>query len=515
MKIRLKDVIDLEYLIHVDEEHDSKEDIPALAERDRKIYNQCKSHAHSRKELLFAWLSFRKKLFLKNTTKNVDLPGEGFSRLYNFMVYAMAIFGSLSGIIAAYSFLSYHGARPINVALFMVLFVGFQMALMIAFPLLRVLQKPRLSIIHTMLSGFCFAVLPKILNKMRLTPLKNTLGSVEYAYAFIRRKNRQYNGVLFWSFFIPTSVFGFCFSAGVLGATFFKVLVSDLAFGWQSTLVSASKTVYDMVSVIAIPWSWFMPQEFSHPTLAQIEGSRIILKDGLQVLSTQDLISWWPFICMGLLVYAVLPRLLITFAGILMERRVLGKIDFKHPRFNQLIVRMQSPVLNIDEEKAGQAKAIHRSSDNLGEDLSLKEQEVTTEHSKTALFFSKRVYNDAAVQTTVQYLKNQMFLDVEQLHSIDFEFEGDKKTITKISRNRINQVIILYEVWQPPIRGILNYLASFKKEMHEKTNLLILLTGDAGLEDLSVNRDDINFEIWEKAVLKLGDPGINVKRMVG
>ena len=90
----------------------------------------------------------------------------------------------------------------------------------------------------------------------------------------MRSKGREYHGLFFWSFFILTSLFAFSFSAGVLGGTFLKIVVSDMAFGWQSTLMTSSYNIHSIVSFIALPWSWFLPNSIVTPSLEQIEGSQ-------------------------------------------------------------------------------------------------------------------------------------------------------------------------------------------------------------------------------------------------
>ena len=65
MKIRLKDIIDLEYLISIDDALESKEEVKARVIKDRQIYHQCKKEHQSDqypddKALLFSWLAQRR-----------------------------------------------------------------------------------------------------------------------------------------------------------------------------------------------------------------------------------------------------------------------------------------------------------------------------------------------------------------------------------------------------------------------------------------------------------------------
>ena len=117
MEISLKDIINLDYLITRDNALDSKEDIRSRTLKDRKIYNQCQGNSKTDRALLLSWLKLRKD------EKGLPiLPGTVFSSLYTCMVYVMILSGLIIGITTVYSFLAYHGARPVNVTSFTALF---------------------------------------------------------------------------------------------------------------------------------------------------------------------------------------------------------------------------------------------------------------------------------------------------------------------------------------------------------------------------------------------------------
>ena len=319
MKIKLKDIIDLDYFIQKDDALVSKEEVESRVIKDRNIYNQYKKKNQTQEEILLFWLAARKEEYVKeNDRKNRPiLPGRMFSLLYTWMVYTAVLSGALSGISMAYSFLAYHGTRPINVAVFIAFFIVLQVIL-IVFTLVVLLRRfirlktrtdtPHHAIIHTGLVFLFFDFLPRCLKKAGGLMLQKNRATLEYTVSLIRTKNREYRVLFFWPFFMIASLFAFSFSTGAVGGTFFRVVVSDMAFGWQSTLMASSERVHDIVSMMALPWSWFMPETLAFPSFEAVEGSRILLKDGISVLKTEDLVSWWPFLCMGILFYAILPR---------------------------------------------------------------------------------------------------------------------------------------------------------------------------------------------------------------
>ena len=344
------------------------------------------------------------------------------------------------------------------------------------------------------------------------------MDSLEYMSSLIRMKNREYKALLFWPFFILTSAFGLSISAGALGGTFFRVVVSDMAFGWQSTLMATSTRVYDLVSCIALPWSWFMPEHLAHPSLEQIQGSRIILKEGISVLATQDLISWWPFICLGILFYAVIPRGIFLGFGLLAQQQALKRFDFNSPGFRQLIIRMQSPVLDIDTSHIQADRETRKESSHFKDE---KTREVSTVDAvsdvirhTSVILASGTVYPEKIIQKLIRGIEHQLFFNVRQHLAITFDIETDRQVLRKIDFTDADQVILLHEVWQPPIRGVLYYIAQIKAILPERIPLWIVLTREPSQENLSVDRSDMNLKIWKKAVVKLENPGIAVKRFV-
>ncbi|MEN8210568.1 MAG: DUF2868 domain-containing protein [Thermodesulfobacteriota bacterium] len=515
MQISLKDIINLDYLISRDNALDSKEDIRSRALKDRKIYNQCKGSSKNDRALLLSWLKLRKD------EKGLPiLPGTVFSSLYTCMVYIMILSGIIIGITTVYSFLAYHGARPVNVTSFTALFIVLQVIFMLValFLLVRMRVKKNHSyegsIVHKLVSSLFFNVLPKIIKKTGGLLFNQSIEDLDYFISFMRMKTREYRDLFFWPFFILTSLFAFSFSAGVLGGMFFRIVVSDMAFGWQSTLMASSHNVHDIVSFTALPWSWFVPEAIAVPSLEQIEGSRIILKEGIYSLTTQDLVSWWPFLCFGVVFYAVIPRGLLIITGSFFQQQALKNFNFSNPNFRQLIVRMKSPFLGFDTQES----AVNQTIENDPVKSELKTDSFSSQQNlpdgKALLLVSKKVFCHETIETVVKGIEMNLLMDVKETIGINFDFEQDADTLTRIRKSDADQVILVHEVWQPPIRELLYYITKIKEALPGDIPLYVLLTMGADQEDLGVDRSDINFKVWEKSVFKLEDPGISVIRFL-
>jgi hypothetical protein len=278
--------------------------------------------------------------------------------------------------------------------------------------------------------------------------------------------------------------------------------------------MASSEKIHQLVNMISLPWSWFISDSFSHPSLSQIEGSRIVLKDGISVLATHDLVSWWPFICLSILFYAVIPRIFLSFLGFIAQRKILGEYQFTKPIFRQLKARMTSPVVDIESREtpvslSKRENAVKHQMEILEtyEDTILKDQNV-------AILVNKTVYDEDRVELVEKNIKNQLCFKINTILNIVFDIGKDTSVLQQIDFDQTDGIILVYEVWQPPIRGIQFYITQLKSLIPESKCLWIYLTCDAGSMNLAVQENDINFITWKRTISKLKDPEIIVKRFI-
>ena len=101
---------------------------------------------------------------------------------------------------------------------------------------------------------------------------------------------------------------GIAFNIGVLACSMLLLTFTDRAFGWQSSLVDSASSVAVMVERISTPWKYLVGETIAHPSLEQIRGSHIVLKDSSINLKSSDLLAWWPFLFLSVVFYGALPR---------------------------------------------------------------------------------------------------------------------------------------------------------------------------------------------------------------
>jgi hypothetical protein len=366
MKWTLPDIVDLEYFLEQDQGAQGEEN---LKKRDRQFYlnrirwelDESASHASVHledgslaRQAIFRWLGLRRDTEKKQKNKQDGLlPGSLYKETATLLTWLFLFGGIFLGITVVASFFSYSGTRPLNISYYLTLTLLGQLMLlgvsMAGFVFTRTGDVSSPMPLLQRLLGLCVHRTVETLKQKSLGHIsRDHQDAMAAALGLIRAKHRIYGSLFFWPLFVLGQVFALGFNVGVLGMTLARVFFSDTAFGWQSTLQVGPELVHRMISVVALPWSWLFPQGVACPTLEQIAGSRMVLKDGIYHLTTGDLISWWPFLCLCVFFYGLLPRLALVGVGQWMRKRCLGTLTFNHASCQRLLARMTTPLVSID-----------------------------------------------------------------------------------------------------------------------------------------------------------------------
>lgn len=526
MAQQLTDILDLEFLLGLDNEVADKTILEKRLHRDRQIYQSIEKKDQTEQALVWEWYDIRKDQFLNESgdSESAVLPGETYALLYRWMKILVMVVGSVVGFILAGSFLAYHGSRPINVTVFSTLFVlipfVFCLLALVAIGM-RMMDRESSGqgsiwyIMPSMIRGICFHWLYDFLNTLKRRsplPAKGNDG-------LDRFNQLEFRHLFFWPFFLLSSMLAAFFSLGGLGALFFKVLVSDMAFGWQSTLITSSQTVYQIVSAMAAPWSWILSSEIATPSLEQIQGSRIILKEGISVLATPDLISWWPFLCMSLITYGLIPRFILAGFGAWIQQQEVETFEFRKPEIRQLVARMTSPLVEIKKEPihTDSVASNKEQTEPITSDFRPEpkpEQKEGIPGKKALILASDRVYDPHLIAEAAAHITSLYGVPVGSNHPFVLNAADPAGCMDGLDMADVDPVIVLYEAWQPPIRGLLHSVILLKKALPQAVSLWIVLTNDAGHGDLGLAPDDPQADVWDRAIESLSDPMIRVKRMI-
>jgi hypothetical protein len=583
MILPLKDIIDLDFLLGLDEGQKNV-DTNAISARDRDIFRRIKDGERlDDAGLIAGWLEHRRRLFVQETGKGgpgAKLPGALFDSFYLWITKWIFACGLAAGGLCAYSFLAYHGSRPVNVTLFVAVFILFPALLCLAAALMGFHQF-RAGPSGSGWTGALHRLSMRLFIDKFMGRLQKWAAPVQTHFPqfskdagdLVHLDTRSFRSILFWPVFIVLSLGALGFSTGALGGTFFRIMVTDLAFGWQSTLLTSGESVHRLVTWMALPWSWVMPDIFV-PTLEQIEGSRIILKEGIVGLASEHLAAWWPFLCMGMLVYALIPRIVLVGLGRAARTIALAQFDLARPGYQRLLMRMRTPRMGMDIKETGGSRAKFRAPLPIPEPEPVKEKgekpvimpqpdailkppdpapqpkskpapEPLAEPQPNAaarpktkpepelrppvvsdappvkdnkpgalVLGSARGFEENDMEQIRAGLEQQFGLHVAATVGIHFDFDEDLDQITaNVTALGKGPLIVLQEVWQPPIRGLLYYFVQLRETFSDFPLWVVMIqTMDQGKKDVAPS--DVNFQVWKSAVNQLNDPLMVIERWV-
>ncbi len=528
-KWTLGDLLDLEFFFQADESLRRKEGAEALRKRDRIIYLSRIAPRLTGVDphpTLFVkeWLLVRRHG--ERQAAEEDVPSILPSRMWQEFSFLFAcfalVFGLVTGLGLAAGFLVYTGKSPLNVSAFLGLFVLLQLffiLLQAIFLLIRFAKRARPQ--PLLISSLLWQAFTSVANLLRNRAQNKMLARqrLELNALLGRVKSRRDQAGL-WIFppFLAIQLAGIGFNLAVLGATLAKVVFSDMAFGWQSSLPLSAHQIASVAHFLALPWAWFLPEGLGFPSLAQVEGSQIILKDGMYHLATQNLVSWWPFLCMAITVYGLLPRIILFAAGTIRQRQLLNKLELNSPEVRRLLERMTMaqietggtavPTEVLHKERSQQKKANlppawRTSKKQLGHNLLLVPEEI----------FPGLVLNELN-----RLLVRQTGMGYDQIFQLPFATDGEKNVLAALVEAKetsgVNRLFLLQEAWMPPLKESMTFLQGLRSRLGGDIPITILLMGKPGDEVAFSPARREHEEIWIKKIEAMADPFLEARSLV-
>ncbi len=369
------DLIDLEHYLGADEQvlHEGTAARNALTERDRTLYLDRIAPAvvttlpHStlhRRLSLRRWLRERRAAELPQ--RRLLLPGRTFAQAQRLTALGLAVLGFLIGIGAASALLSYDGHRPINVAIYIFLLVLIQFLLVGGATVAWLVRRARpvdravqdLSLLGRLIRPLVIRVSGWLLHQHLAATRQEVNDRTATQVGRLRSQYALYGAVSFLPMLIPAQVFGVVFNLSVILTTIGLEWFTDLAFGWQTALDLSPQFIHGLARVVATPWGWLFGEGVGYPSLEQVAGSRILLKDPLSLLDAGDLRSWRWFLVLAVCTYGLLPRLLLLGASLLTQRHLLERLPFTQGRTQALYARLLTPTVEIATHGSGHGTAM-------------------------------------------------------------------------------------------------------------------------------------------------------------
>ncbi|MFA6013141.1 MAG: DUF2868 domain-containing protein [Desulfobacteraceae bacterium] len=518
-----EDLMDFEYFLY---RYENISDHTVSHDHERILYlNQIKpildqhpEHRHDRRFIFKTWLDSRRNI--EEPSHDKPLPGAVFRQVYGFVAFLCVIIGFFMGTGLCLSFLTYHGREPLNVSSYLGIFVLSQVFLVLVAVYFLIATKIfhrdlPFSLIRFLLWNLMIKLMGSIGKKTAGHLSRETISRFESAWGIVKGKSRCYGNLFPWHLFILTQTFAVCFNIGIITATLLRVLGSDLAFGWQSTVQLSSHAVYGVVRFVSLPWSFAVNEHLAHPSLAQIEGTRMILKDGITRLATEDLVSWWPFLCFCVVAYGLVPRLVLLASAVVMKKKALDRIRFENMACDMLMLKLTNPAV----ETRGETPVPRSSVDAKVQNIQLDNQK-TMRGDMAHMPFLALVPHDIAADCRDEELNHHLnamfgagFIN-KILVAVDSSVD---KTVfeTFFNNNFTQRLVCLMEAWQPPIRETMEFIRLLRRTGGNDLRIHILLVGKPSDETIFTTPSPDDSMVWTNKLNSLADPNIRMDVIPG
>lgn len=146
------------------------------------------------------------------------------------------------------------------------------------------------------------------------------------------------------------------FSIGMLIAFLLYLLMTDLAFGWSSTLDLGGGVIHQVTSTLAWPWRTLWPAAV--PSLELIEQTHYFRAAPLAAEQPALFGQWWRFLLMCLLVYVLLPRLFTTALARFRLIRMHDRVRDNDALISGLWQRLTTGLIDQEMEAVDQREAV-------------------------------------------------------------------------------------------------------------------------------------------------------------
>jgi hypothetical protein len=277
----------------------------------------------------------------------VRSPGSGFEAALRWLHTMLAAGGAAFGAFLSLGLLHFAGEHPVNLLSVLAALVGTQLALL-AFLLIALIPRNRKPVpgpIQEFLLGGLRRLAVRLLPEADPGLLKDTVDRLD-----------AHRGLTRWLLLRAAQVFGVSFNLAALAGCFYRIVFSDVAFGWSTTLHLNASGFHSVAEALSLPWSWLFPKGVPSLTLVEmtqyshLEGKYLLRAAGERSADPSLVGGWWPFLLLSIGTYGLLPRLIVLAASGFRVRRILGETPEANEEFRRLAEWMKLPVVTTQAE---------------------------------------------------------------------------------------------------------------------------------------------------------------------
>jgi len=405
------------------------------------------------------------------------LLSETFSSYLYRVTFILVLIAFALGLLTGIGLLSYSGREPVNVIYFIAVVIFFPLFTMLLTFLAMIRASSSQNVLIHLSPAFW---LEKILSLM---PAKMEE----------RLQTFQINPLLTnWTIIKRSQIIVLFFSFGLLLALLGAVVTKDIAFAWSTTLHITPVALHDFLTILALPWSEFVPAAV--PSLELIQQSQYFrLGERLNeemIAHASQLGEWWKFLAFSTLFYAIVLRLLMFVFVSFGYRRALERSLLTLKGTNKLLREINEPIISTHAKR--------------------KESTFTpNEKSYAQIVNSLDASYDCIHGWAIPYKKLLLLGDSLQIIAPNYfeaggtnSFDEDAEIISKSH----GEVLLLVKAWEPPTMDFIDYL----NDLVDKVDKVIVMP--IGTKKNGYDASDKEIDVWDSKLSVLRNMKVWLKR---
>ncbi|MGI1678252.1 MAG: DUF2868 domain-containing protein [Cellvibrionaceae bacterium] len=362
----------------------------------------------------------------------------------------MFVIGLFCGVIALSGLVFVDAKQPVNVLLFLTLFIGVQWVFLLLTLLVGTTAIFNLSSFHLPFENFNPA---KLLFGRAVKQFSKTIRGTDAASASMPIIAWEYfSDVIRLSLLRWGQLFGVAFNLGALVAFFIILAFTDRNFGWSSTFNLNSESLFSFFDLISTPWKTVFP-------VATITED-IVVNTRYQFLQTtfssstiQSMRAWWPFLFAVIIFYGLLPRVILWLVFKVQAAKKTKNTFLSYPGVRLLLDRMLSPVVTTQSS----------SSERISTDLSdtSKQPAVSFQEKVSVINWVGALpdKNGLPVADTTKRFLSQCGFTSYDIHTAGLDLEEDKLLLKTLAEKSENNIVIAVKSWEPPLEELSDFVS--------------------------------------------------------
>ena len=254
-----------------------------------------------------------------------------------FVGAGFALVGGLLGIGAAIVLFEYYGDYPLNVLMILLSLVGIPDLLLL------------ISLVAMALPADKTTHLVDYVPALHRIEMRWRRWSVEAA---------DIGRIFRWQVLLYAQIAALAFFALVASVFIVRIALSDVAFGWSTTLDVDQAEIVAWVEAWSRPWAAWLPGAVPDGEL--VRASQYFRLEDTIDAEARRLGGWWPFVLASFAVYGALPRIVVVAVALVRLDRLARRLLLGTRLVSELAARMlpvpEGP--KPDAERRGPAQSL-------------------------------------------------------------------------------------------------------------------------------------------------------------